>query len=171
MPMIDIFHIVLGLMLLGLGCRLFWFFVAGVGFVAGLQMAQLYLGLQPLWVIYAIAFLFGLVGALLAIFFQTMAIGLGGFAAGTTIAAYIANMVGLTAVPLISFIGGIAGVILLYATFDWALICLSSIVGAILVAQSLNISPSTVKVLSAALIIAGILFQATMLHNHHPETK
>jgi hypothetical protein len=163
--MVNVFHIVLGLMLLGLGFRLFWFFVASVGFVAGLQMAQLYMGLQPLWVIWTIGLLFGLVGALLAMFFQTIAIGLGGFAAGSTIAVYMANMVGFTAVPLIGFMGGIAGVILLYVTFDWALICLSSVVGAILVVQSLNVNPRVEMAVCAALIAAGILFQATMLRN------
>lgn len=169
--MVDILHIVIGLMLLGLGCRIFWLFVASVGFVAGLQMAQLYLGLQPLWVIWGVALLFGLVGALLAIFFQTMAIALAGFAAGATIAAYMANMVGLTAVTLISFIGGIAGVILLYATFDWALIGLSSVIGATLVVQSLNIAPRAEMVLYAVLIVAGVLLQATMLHHQHLETQ
>ncbi len=167
--MIDIFHIVIGLMLLGLGYRVFWLFVASVGFVVGLQMAQLYFSLQPLWVIWAIALLFGLAGALLAIFFQTMAIGLGGFAAGSTIAAYMANMVGFTAVPLISLIGGVAGVILLYATFDWALICLSSVVGAILIVQSLNINPRVEILLYAALTAAGIVFQAIMLRSKHLE--
>lgn len=169
--MVDIFHIVIGLMLLGLGGRLFWLFVACVGFVAGLQMAQVYFGLQPPLVIWAIAVLFGLSGALLAIFFQTLAIGLGGFAAGTTIAAYIVGMIGFTVIPFISFIGGIAGMILLYAIFDWALIGLSSVVGAIFVVQSLNINPSTEMVLYTALIVAGIVFQAAMLHNPHLKTK
>lgn len=124
----------------------------------------MYFGLQPPLVIWAIALLFGLFGALLAIFFQTMAIGLGGFAAGTAIAAYIAGMIGFTVIPFISFIGGIAGVILLYAAFDWALIGLSSLVGAIFVGQSLNITPSAEMVLYTASIVAGIVFQASLLH-------
>ena len=60
--MADILRIMIGLMLLGLGYRVFWLFVASVGFVVGLQMAQLYFGLQPLWVMWASALLFGLVG-------------------------------------------------------------------------------------------------------------
>lgn len=131
----------------------------------------MYFGLQPPLVIWAIALLFGLFGALLAIFFQTMAIGLGGFAAGTAIAAYIAGMIGFTVIPFISFIGGIAGVILLYAAFDWALIGLSSLVGAIFVGKSLNITPSAEMVLYTASIVAGIVFQASLLHNPHLETK
>jgi hypothetical protein len=163
--MVDILHIMIGLMLLGLGRRLFWLFVGCVGFVVGLQMAQLYLGLQPVWVVWAIALVFGLVGALLAMFFQTLAIGLGGFAAGSTIAAYIAGALGFDAVPVISFIGGIAGVVLLYVTFDWALIGLSSVAGSTLIVQSLNVTSQIEMVLYAVLIVAGIVFQATMLRS------
>jgi len=169
--MIDILHILIGLILLGLGRRLFWLFVGCVGFVAGLQMAQLYLGLQPVWMVWAIALLFGLVGTLLAMFFQTLAIGLGGFAAGSTIAAYIAGMVGYTAVPSIIFIGGMAGVILLAATFDWALIGLSSVAGSTLIVQSLNVTSQAGMVLYAVLIVLGVVFQATMLRSQRLETK
>lgn len=169
--MINILHIMIGLMLLGLGRRLFWLFVGCVGFLAGLQMAQLYLGLQPVWMVWAIALLFGLVGAVLAMFFQTLAIGLGGFAAGSTIAAYIASMVGYAAVPLIIFIGGIAGVVLLFATFDWALIGLSSVAGSTLIVQSLNVTSRTEMVLYAVLTVAGVVFQATMLRSQRLEMK
>jgi hypothetical protein len=164
----DILHILIGLLLLTLGRRLFWLFVGCVGFVAGLQMAQLYFGLQPVWMAWAIALLFGLVGVLLAMFFQTLAIGLGGFAAGSTIAVYIAAMFGFAAVPLISLIGGIAGAILLYATFDWALIGLSSVAGSSLIVQSLNLNPQTAVVLQVALIAAGIVFQATLFYINRP---
>jgi hypothetical protein len=169
--MVDIFLFIMGLLLLTLGRRLFWLFVLCVGFVAGLQMAQLYLGLQPVWMVWATALLFGLVGALLAMFFQTLAIGLGGFAAGSTIALYLAGIIGLEAVPLISFMGGIAGVVLLYATFDWALIGLSSVAGSTLIVQSLNITSQAGLVLYAALIAAGIVFQVTMLRNQRIETR
>jgi len=168
--MINIFHIMIGLLLLGLGRRLFWLFVGCVGFVAGLQMAQFYLGLQPVWMIWAIALLFGLVGAVLAMFFQTLAIGLGGFAAGSTITAYIATMLGYAAIPSIIFIGGIAGAILLFATFDWALIGLSSVAGSTLIVQSLHVTPPAEMFLYALLIVAGAVFQATMLRSKRSET-
>ena len=168
---IEILHILIGVMLLGLGRRLFWLFVGCVGFVAGLQMAQLYLGLQPVWMVWAIALLFGLFGALLAMFFQTLAIGLGGFAAGSTITAYIASMLGYVAVPPIIIIGGIAGAILLFVTFDWALIGLSSVAGATLIVQSLKLSSQVEIILYTVLIAAGVVFQATMLHRQRFEKK
>ena len=163
--MVNIVHIIIGLVLLVLGRRLFWLFVGCVGFIAGAQMAQLYLGLQPVWIIWAIALLLGLVGALLAMFFQTLAIGLAGFAVGSTTAVYFAEIAGIAAVPVVGFIGGVAGVILLFATFDYALIGLSSLAGSTLIVQSLNVSSQVEMVLYTALIAAGVVLQATMLHN------
>ena len=164
-------HILIGLILLGLGRRLFWLFVGCVGFVAGFQMAQLYLGLQPVWIVWAIALLFGMVGAVLAMFFQSLAIALGGFAAGSTIAAYSSSIVGYAAGPVLIFTGGIVGVVLLFATFDWALIGLSSVIGSTLIVQSLHVSSRAEMVLSAVLIVVGVVFQARMLHRQSLEAK
>lgn len=153
----------IGILILALGRRLFWLFVGGAGFVAGLQAAQYYFGLQPAWAAWAAATLLGFIGALLALFFQTLAIGLGGFAAGSTIAAYLAILMKLKAIPLISAAGGIIGAVLLYAAFDWALIVLSSVAGAAIVVQAGNWNPPTGMLLYAVLTAAGVLVQAAIL--------
>ncbi|MBU0995150.1 MAG: hypothetical protein KJ737_21860 [Proteobacteria bacterium] len=90
--MIEIFYYIIGIMLLALGRKLFWLFIGCVGFVAGLQMAQQYFGLQPAWMNWLVAAVFGLTGAFVAVFFQTIAIGFGGFAAGITITAHLMFM-------------------------------------------------------------------------------
>jgi hypothetical protein len=169
--LINILYGMIGIMLLALGRRLFWLFVGCVGFVAGLQVAQQYFGLQPVWMAWAVATLFGVIGALLAVFFQTLAIGLGGFAAGSAIAAYFATLMGFTAVPLISVIGGLIGAILLFSLFDWALIGLSSVAGSTLVVQALDWNPRIEMILFTGLIVAGIWFQASLLRRQHPTTK
>ncbi len=169
--MINILYGIIGIMLLALGRRLFWLFVGCLGFVAGLQMAQQYFGLQPIWMAWAVATLFGVIGALLAVFFQTLAIGLGGFAAGSAITAYLAALMGFTAVPLISVIGGLIGAILLFSLFDWALIGLSSVAGSTLVVQALNWNPRSEMILFTGLIVGGIWFQASLLRRQHPKTK
>jgi hypothetical protein len=161
----------IGIMLLTLGRRLFWLFVGCVGFVAGLQMAQFYLSMQPDWVAWAVALGFGLIGALVAVFFQTLAIGLGGFAAGSTITAHLMVQMGVAAVPMIIFVGGIIGTILLYALFDWALIGLSSIAGATLIIQAFNWNPRVEMILYVAMIAAGILFQTALWRRQHPKMK
>lgn len=169
--MIDILTGMIGIVILTLGRRLFWVFVGCMGFVAGLQMAQHYFGLQPVWMAWAVALLCGLIGALLAVFFQTLAIGIGGFVAGSTIAAHLAVLMGFTAVPLISVIGGVIGAILLYALFDWALIGLSSVAGSALVVQALNWNHRSEMALYLALVVAGIYIQTALLRKQKPKTK
>jgi Domain of unknown function (DUF4203) len=169
--MMEIFYALIGIVLLTLGRRLFWLFVVCVGFVVGLQMAQQAFGLHTGWLAWAVASLFGLIGALLALFFQTLAIVLSGFAAGSTIAAYLTVLMGIAGIPMISVIGGIIGAILLYALFDWALIGLSSLAGATLVVQSLNWNSQAGLVLYVILIAAGILLQAASLRRQPPETR
>ena len=168
MVMTNIPQIIIGLLLLILGRRLFWFFVGALGFIAGLQLAQLYFGLQPVWMIWLIALLCGIFGMLLAFFFQTLALGVAGFAAGSTIAAYFANMAGLSSVPVIAFLGGIVGLILLYTMFDWALIGLSSIIGSTLLVQALPVMSGAKPFLYTAFIAAGVLIQAAQLPKQRP---
>ncbi len=167
----EILTAMIGIVLLTLGRRLFWVFVGCVGFVAGLQMAQQYFALQPAWMAWAVASLFGLMGALLAVFFQTIAIGLGGFAAGSTISAHLAVLMGFTPAPLVIVFGGLIGAILLFALFDWALIGLSSVAGATLVVQALNWNPRAEMALYVALIVAGIYVQTALLRKQKPKTK
>jgi len=159
----GILHGMIGIIILTLGRRLFWVFVGCVGFVAGFQTAQLYFGFQTSWIIWAAALLSGLVGALLALFFQTVAIVVGGFAAGSTIATHLAFLVGVASIPVIPILGGIIGAILLYVYFDWALIVLSSVAGSTLVVQALLWNPAAEKVLYVILIAMGICFQAAWL--------
>jgi hypothetical protein len=169
--MIDILHGLIGIVMLALGRKLFWLFVGCLGFVAGLHLAQQYFGLQPSWVAWAAALLFGLVGALLALFFQKLAIVLGGFASGSAIGAHLAFMMGVASGPVIPILGGIIGAILLYVLFDWALIVLSSVVGSTLVVQDLTWNPTVETVLYLVLIAAGICFQAAWLRIKKPKTN
>lgn len=153
---------IIGILLLTLGRKLFWLFVGCLGFISGLQFAEQYFGTQPLWLGWAIALIAGLIGALLAVFFQNVAIIVGGFLAGSTIAAYVSMSFGFTATPLINLCGGILGTIVLYALFDYALIGLSSLVGATLIVDEIAWSPQFEMILYAALIITGILFQTVL---------
>ncbi|MBU1001589.1 MAG: DUF4203 domain-containing protein [Proteobacteria bacterium] len=161
----------IGLLMLTLGRKLFWLFVGGVGFVAGLQVAQQYFGLQPEWVLWAVALAFGLIGALLAVFFQTIAIVLGGFAAGSTIAAYLMVLMGVAVTPLFIAAGGIIGAILLYVIFDWALIGLSSLAGATLIVQAVDFDPQFGMVVYVCLVVVGVVFQASLLRRQGVKAK
>ena len=167
-PLLGIF----GILLLAFGRKLFWLFVGCVGFVLGMQLAQRYLGMHPEWLVWTVALLSGIIGAVLAVFLQSLAIGVGGFAAGVTITSHLAVLTGFSPTPVVSIMGGVIGVVLLYLVFDWALIFLSSVAGASLVVQSLHWDNEAEIILYGGMIAAGILFQAALLKSKkYKETK
>jgi hypothetical protein len=157
-------HGIIGIFLLTLGRKLFWLFVGCFGFLAGLQIAEQQFGMEPLWLAWAVALVFGIAGAVLAVFFQNVAIIIGGFIAGSTVAAYLALFFGFSPHPLIHICGGILGTIVLYALFDYALIGLSSFVGATLIVEEVVWSPQAEMILYAVLIVSGIIFQTVLWH-------
>jgi hypothetical protein len=153
---------VAGVMLLVLGWKLFWLFVGVLGFVAGLQAAQLFLGPQPFWMLWAAGLICGVIGAILALFFQHLAIAVGGFVAGSAITHHLMTMLGYSAGLPIVLVGGVVGAVALYLLFDWALIALSSVAGAAFIVDALGsrlpYAPALVMVLAAA----GVIFQARL---------
>jgi len=170
-------RILAGLGLLTLGRKLFWLFVAIVGFEFGFFVAERFFQRRTSaddLVIFGIAIVFGILAALLAIFLKTVAIYVGGFLAGGSFAVNALSLLGIGAgrgigagdlLPIGAFIvGGIVGVILVAIVFDWALIVLSSLAGAgmiaIVVAQSF---PALSVISFIVLLIVGIVVQAMMM--------
>jgi hypothetical protein len=160
----QLFHILAGILLLFVGRRLFWLFVGLLGFVAGITFATQYFSNQPSWMLLAIALICGLVGILLAVFLQKLAIAIGGFLAGGLFLQSFVQALGWNIAPLIPFIaGGILGAILLLAVFDWALIFLSSITGAILISRALPLQSPLDLITFVVLLVIGIFVQARYL--------
>jgi len=160
----------LGGVLLVAGRRLFWLFVAGVGFVIGLSLAPRLLPSQPDEVILIAALAFALLGALIAQFAQKAAIGIVGFLGGgwLTLWAFraLAGDVGV-AQWLAFVVGGIIGIVLLSTLFEWGLVLLSSLVGANMLMSALaRLLPAfdgPVFVIFLVLFGVGILIQARTL--------
>ena len=71
-------HSIVGLAVLLLGRRLFWLFVGAVGFAVGLHAARAVFSEGPEWLVVVGALVLGVGGAILAIAFQWLAVGLGG---------------------------------------------------------------------------------------------
>lgn len=161
--MSTVLQVVIGIAMLLLGRRLYWLFVGGAGFALGMSLATRFLQGQPESVVLVIALAAGLVGVLLALFLRKLAIALSGFAAGGYVAMSIAGLLPAPPVWLIvlSFVlGGIVGALLTTALFDWALIVLSSLTGAALIAQVIPLRPSLVLLAFAILLAVGIVVQA-----------
>jgi hypothetical protein len=156
-------HILIGLVLLFAGRRLFWLFVACVGFASGYHYAQQMGGIHHPFLVLAFSIAAGAVGALIAIFFQKAAIVIAGFAAGGYIVLILSGQfAGLPAqifwLPYV--VGGIIGAITLFFIFDWALIFLSTLIGATLIVQVTALDLGFEIALFLALVIAGTVFQA-----------
>ena len=161
--MTDFLSAVLGLALLAAGQRLFWLFVGAVGFTVGLQAATLIFGTESLWILWASGLVAGTVGALLAIFFQTLAIVAGGFMAGSLVVFHLMQHGGMAPHALIVLTGGAVGALALFLIFDWALILLSSMVGATLITEVAGLQFPAAPIVFTALCAAGVAVQGGWL--------
>lgn len=164
--MIAVLRFVAGIGLLVLGRKLFWLFVGGIGFVAALALAARFFDSMPEWLQILLALGVGLVGALVAVFLQKAAIGVAGFLGGGLI---LGGLLGLLGVDLagaawfvVFVIGGVLGVILVAAAFEWALILLSSLAGASILVEALSLSRPVELMLFLGALAAGIVIQAAI---------
>ncbi len=161
-----IINVLVGMAALILGRKLFWLFVGVIGFLAGMNVASQFFSGLPQWQILVIALIAGVIGALLAVFFQRLAIVVAGFAGGGYLILHVLNISGWQPTPiswLPFLIGGLVGAVLLYFLFDWTLIFLSSVIGASLITQTVPLSPPVAGLLLFGLFIAGFLTQAKMM--------
>lgn len=154
-----------GLALLCFGRRLFWLFVAAIGFWIGFELTPHVMQHPPATLTLVVALVLGLLGAVLALLLQKIAIAVAGFLAGGHIATTLfATFVASHAQPsTITFIiGGIIGALLLLLLFDWALIFFTAVAGAELIASNLHVPPKGAAIIFFGLTIFGIFVQAAM---------
>ena len=163
--MLSVISLILGVALLVAGRKLFWLFVGAAGFVTGMQLAtQFWQGPELLAIV--IGLVVGVIFAFLAIFLQSVAIGIAGFLAGGYILTVLAGMIGLNQGAfswIVYIIGGIIGVLLVIYLFDWAIITLSSLAGASLITQALLLPSGIGGVIFIVLVIVGVVIQASMM--------
>ena len=115
---VTIVGVLIGVVILFFGRKLFWLCVAAVGFAVGVEIAPLLVNEASSLLALVIALVFGVLGALLALFLQKVAIAVLGFLAGGKLAMAIAAafFVHYAQYSTIIFvIGGIIGAILLLA--------------------------------------------------------
>jgi MFS family permease len=159
--------IILGVLLLLTGRKLFWLFIATAGFFVGMSFAGIFFTGQQQWAIFLVAVLTGLIGALLAVFAQGVAFSLAGFYAGAYITYLLTHSAGLYEMSVfLGFIGGLIGAVLAIVFIDWAVIALSSLVGAGMIIDALNLSHMVSVILLMILVSAGFLFQTRLKKNN-----
>ncbi len=149
------------------GRRLFWLFVATVGFVIGAHVgAQLTWG-DPRLGVLLVAVAAGLGGALLALVLQEFMILAVGFVGGSAFAGFILTQTGVypgrTLWVVLLLVAGVIGAWLLTGFFDWTLIVLSALFGAATISQASRLPPPAAHGLFAVLLVVGIVAQAGAL--------
>ena len=163
-------RILVSILLLVLGRQLFWLFVGGTGFVLAVELMTHLTIAWPAWLTLVVALLAGIIGALLAIALQEIAVGVAGFIAGGYIVVNFFDLVGLQTSALVwifAIIGAIIGVVLAIFLFDWALILLSSLSGATLLVQSLNVNRPLLYIIYGGALILGIIIQANLMRSRN----
>jgi hypothetical protein len=167
---LSVLRLLAGIALLLAGRRLFWLFVAAIGFLAGLELAPRLLPGQSDIVIVIVAAVVALAGALVAVAFQTIVIGVAGFLGGAAAGVLLLRTLGFDSdgvVLAVGLVGGLIGALVSFVLFDWALIVLSSLAGASLivgeVARLVALPSPAPLALVIALAVVGVLVQARLL--------
>jgi len=156
-------EIVIGTALLTMGRRIFWLFVGAAGFILGREFATRFPIGEPEWTPLAVSLLAGFIGAIFAIFAQKFAVAVGGFILGSYTLASIAYSLGFeTTHWFFLVVGGAIGSLLVLVVFDWALIVLSSMTGAMLIVQSGFFEHPANILVSLIMLSVGIAIQTRM---------
>jgi len=163
----NLINLVLGIILLTTGKKLYWLFVGVIGFIIGMGLAT-QLVLNPAWLVYVVALGAGILGAILAHFLQHLAISLVGFMVGAYGAYRLTGLLGITAEAntwMAFIIGGIVGLLIVSSAFDWSLYILSSWAGATLVTEAIDLQGTVGTVVFFALFVLGMIIQVGLFRD------
>lgn len=165
----SIFALIIGLVTLFFGRKLFWIFAALIGLSVGLIIgSQLFQG-QAALVHFFIAVLLAAVFAVLAIYAEKIMILLAGFFGLGLLGYFIANLFNLPSIiHWILFLGlGILGAILVSRYLEWALVIISTFLGASMAGAGLggltHFNFFVDLLIFIALLAGGFFFQSREL--------
>ncbi|MCZ6506728.1 MAG: DUF4203 domain-containing protein [Acidobacteria bacterium] len=154
--------VVLGALLLFFGRRLFWLCLAVLGFFFTFGLVSELTDQTSQSLAFFLALGLGVVGALLAVFLQKIAIGVAGFLFGGAATLFLIDFFALPVGPLewvLVLVGAVVSAFLAFKIFTVALVVLSSLVGAALISQAIGLSPSAAGIFFVVLAIVGIVAQ------------
>lgn len=158
--------IIFGVLLLIAGRRLFWLFVAAIGFVVAIDLVTPLVSPESSEVLLVVGVIAGIAGALLAVFVQKVAITIAGALAGGFYLKLFFEAASLHHLAWIAaLVGAVLGAILMFTLFKWALIVFSSIAGAHLLTLSFHLAPPLRGALFLALVVLGLAIQARQVRS------
>jgi hypothetical protein len=156
-------NIVIGVILLVFGRKLFWLVIGLAGFLFGMEMARIFFSAQPQGLQLAIGIGLGCLGALLAVLTQRLAFTVGGFFAGVFLALKVCQFLDLPEYGPIFLIGiataGIIGAVVASMIMDEAITILACLVGAGVIVGELPLAPVPYFAVFLILTGAGFLLQ------------
>ncbi len=158
-------YIVLGIMMLVGGRRFFWVFVGAMGFVAGFTYGKEIFGFESVQTLLIAASIIGVIGIVISLFMQGIAIGIAGFLAGSYVTFSLLPLFGQYSPEvtwLITLIGGVVGVVLSILIIDWMLIFLSSLTGAAIIVQYISPESWVKPAMWVVLALSGIVIQTIL---------
>lgn len=159
--------VVAGVVLLLFGRRLFWLFVAVIGFLAGWYFAMGSWYHSPPEGRILVAILAGLIGLVLALVAQKIAVALAGFFVGFHAVANLLGWHAPGAHPgelLVLVAAGVVAAVLALMLFDFALILLSSIAGAELIIDNQHLVRLATDARMLALVVLVVIGAAVQAH-------
>jgi hypothetical protein len=154
--------VVLGIVLLLMGRRLFWLLIATLGFLVAFSLVERLAPETSAPLHWVLAVAAGVVGALLAVFAQQLAVGAGGLLFGAYATLWLFQHYGVDLGNwewVAMLLGGFLAAVLALLIFDTALVVLSSILGASLVVGATGIQGLPSVVVFAVLVIVGVSVQ------------
>jgi len=150
---------ILGGIFLFLGRELNFLFAGGMAALLAYRLAPLLPDTWPTWADYVFIFGLGLIAAATPSMNERFGYVVSGFlGGGYFMAEYYAP--GVASLPILPFlVGSVLGGVVMGVFTDWALMVLSSILGAVYVVDLFQLSPDMKMMLSGGLFLAGALTQ------------
>lgn len=158
--------ILLGLVFLLFGRKLFWFLIAALGFYIGLLFATDYLNLANDWNGVIIGLCCGVAGVVLLYLIQKVALSVLGFLLWVFLTFNIMQHFRFPFHWWVILIGGIAGLIVAASLFHVAIIFLSSLFGSYMVVHELPLDASSRATVFLLLACIGCVVQFSMMRRH-----
>jgi hypothetical protein len=161
--MLSVVSLLLGIGLLISGRNMFWLFIGAAGFLTGMEVASRLIP-GPAWIGIAISVLLAVAGALLAVIFKKVAIGVAGFLMGSLVLTGLAGLIGQGQGSTywgFFLVGGVGGIILISLFFDLALIWLSSLVGTALVIEFIPLQGLFRTLAFVVILFIGVIIQSS----------
>lgn len=154
---------IVGAILLFLGRELNFLFAAAMAALLGFRLAPRLPATWPTWGDWAFVITLAVVAAIIALINERIGYFLSGFLAGSffLVEYFAPNASTLPVLPFI--IGGVIGALILGLLTEWAMILVSSAIGAAYILDLFRLDPTAEILIGSGLFIVGALAQVIIM--------